>query len=183
VNYSIAREGVFRSIQGEGALLGTPMVFIRLAGCSIGCPACDTDYRVTRKAGAADITAEAVAVRGNAAWAWVTGGEPTDRDLGPLADALRSAGFKLAIATAGVRPLPPGVWDWVSVSPHTPGKPAQGAGHELKLVFGLNGLEPIACDPRDYHSFPWRFANNPEWVDSHNGWRLNIQAHKSWGMP
>ena len=33
---------VFRSIQGEGHLVGTPSTFVRFQGCSIGCLWCDT---------------------------------------------------------------------------------------------------------------------------------------------
>ena len=32
----------FHSVQGEGAWMGTNAFFIRLAGCDVGCPWCDT---------------------------------------------------------------------------------------------------------------------------------------------
>jgi len=35
---------VFRSWQGEGLLLGRRMVFVRLAGCEVGCRYCDTAW-------------------------------------------------------------------------------------------------------------------------------------------
>lgn len=35
---------MFESIQGEGPRIGTPSIFIRVAGCNLRCPACDTKY-------------------------------------------------------------------------------------------------------------------------------------------
>lgn len=43
--YAIAPNGVFPTVQGEGAMLGVPTLFVRLAGCSVGCAGCDIDYR------------------------------------------------------------------------------------------------------------------------------------------
>lgn len=41
---------VFRSWQGEGLLLGRRMVFLRLAGCTVGCRYCDTAWAFTAPA-------------------------------------------------------------------------------------------------------------------------------------
>jgi 7-carboxy-7-deazaguanine synthase len=35
---------VFESIQGEGAFTGVPSIFVRLQGCPVGCPWCDTKH-------------------------------------------------------------------------------------------------------------------------------------------
>ncbi len=35
---------IFYSLQGEGARVGTPCVFLRLAGCNLHCRWCDTKY-------------------------------------------------------------------------------------------------------------------------------------------
>lgn len=191
MRYAMAKQGVYASIQGEGALLGEPMTFVRLAGCSIGCPQCDTDYQVASRWSVNDIAEEAARL-GNR-WAWITGGEPTDRDLRPLADAIRSRGMQIAVATAGTRTIQHGIADWISVSPHTFGRPVQWTGSEVKLVPGLNALDLSQCDPRDYASFPYRyvvplhndvqsFVAAKEWVDQHDGWRLGLQAQKLWGL-
>lgn len=39
---------IFYTIQGEGPYAGRPAVFVRLAGCNLNCPSCDTDYTTGR---------------------------------------------------------------------------------------------------------------------------------------
>lgn len=187
----LAYQGVYCSIQGEGALLGEPMVFVRLAGCSVGCPQCDTQYRFYRHASESEIVRSCEAYRHAARWAWITGGEPTDQEITPLIQALRDAGWQVAVATSGIREAPR--CDWLSVSPHSPGKPVQWYGHEVKIVGGLNGLDLATCDPRDYLSYPYRYVvpcagqrdqleRCRQWVYRNPGWRLGLQAHKEWSV-
>lgn len=188
MRYPLARQGIYRSFQGEGALLGLPMVFIRLAGCSVGCPRCDTDYRVHRRATVAEIRAEVDAIATPGRWVWITGGEPTDHDLDPLFDALCS--YRMALATSGVRRVP-GYWDFLSVSPHDPNRWEQRTGDQVNLVPGLNGFSLEAfgdCEGFD-HRYATPLYGDPEsleacraWVETHRGWRLGIQAHRHWGM-
>ena len=40
----IAIHSIWYTIQGEGPHIGTPAVFVRLYGCNLQCPLCDTDY-------------------------------------------------------------------------------------------------------------------------------------------
>ena len=35
---------MFETIQGEGAHTGIPSIFVRLQGCPVGCPWCDTKH-------------------------------------------------------------------------------------------------------------------------------------------
>ncbi len=196
--YPLAPNGVFWTVQGEGALLGTPMVFIRLAGCSVGCPQCDTDYRVASRMTAAEIVTEVRRVLPSGIgferpWVWVTGGEPTDHDLAPLVSALQCAGFRVALATSGVRAVQVGV-DWLSVSPHSLHF-AQQRGTELKVVPGLNGLSLAGewLTETLLSSFTYRYvqplhgqelseAECLAFVQAHPEWRMGIQAHKVWGV-
>jgi 7-carboxy-7-deazaguanine synthase len=195
VTYPVAPNGIYWSVQGEGLLLGKPMVFIRLAGCSIGCKLCDTDYRVIRKLDMDAIAREVLRERKHAAWAWITGGEPTDHELAPLSYLLRRMGFRVALATAGHKPITSRLADFLSVSPHDPAKWVQMEGDELKLVPALNGHSLIDfADKAELGQFRARWVvpcdGRPEtvteclnWVKDRQGWRLGTQAHKGWYLP
>jgi 7-carboxy-7-deazaguanine synthase len=193
--YPLSPHGVFRTIQGEGCLLGVPMVFVRLAGCSVGCPRCDTDYTVAERADANEIVRRVINAAGDVRWVWLTGGEPTDHDLTDLLQQLHNAGFRVALATAGVRqldyatPIQP---RFLSVSPHDPARWVQKAGDQLNLVPGLNGFRLADFDLKGAHfahqyvtpcdGKPETLAECLEWVYTRPGWKLNVQAHKSWGL-
>ncbi|HEY0369355.1 MAG TPA: 7-carboxy-7-deazaguanine synthase QueE, partial [Chthoniobacterales bacterium] len=140
MRYPLAHNAIFWTIQGEGHLRGHQMCFVRLAGCSVGCPMCDTDYRKAEIATAEEIAARADEVTPKNAhdrWVWITGGEPTDHNLLSLVAALRAKNFSIALATSGIRPVAVEV-DWLSVSPHDPARWLQLSGSEVKLVPNLN---------------------------------------------
>jgi len=200
--YPLAPNPIFWTIQGEGHLRGFQMAFLRLAGCSVGCPGCDTDYRVARRADVATIVRQVEEVTPSSSrdkWVWITGGEPTDHDLRPLLSALKSEGFSTALATSGVRRFIPPV-DWLSVSPHDY-ETQQLYGSEVKLVVGLNGLDPVAWQakfPDDRTDFMYRYVQ-PAWIHgmedavgieeclsflrTRPNWAMSRQDHKLWGVP
>lgn len=100
---------VFFSIQGEGATAGTPAVFVRLQGCSVGCAWCDTKYSWDPAAGREvaldDLVEEAAAFPCRRCV--ITGGEPLESPLfSPLVHALRARGFTLEVETSGTLPPP-----------------------------------------------------------------------------
>ncbi len=39
---------VFASLQGEGSMMGTRQIFIRMAGCNLKCKYCDTDFSIRK---------------------------------------------------------------------------------------------------------------------------------------
>lgn len=201
--YPFAPDGIFWGIQGEGHLRGFQMGFLRLAGCSVGCPGCDTDYRVAER-----LTAEQAALRAfqqwphdRDQWVWITGGEPTDHDLGPLLDELGKFGYRVALATSGVRPVIRPV-DWLSVSPHGM-ELGQRYGQEVKLVDGLNGLDLEAWAERwdartkFFYSYvqPASVQQDGRWTEDPASlarclaflrkrphWALSRQDHHVWGV-
>jgi 7-carboxy-7-deazaguanine synthase len=130
---------VFHSVQGEGFFTGTPAAFIRLHGCGVGCPWCDTPYTwkqaprpVTfeeliqappESALVAEVTPDVLAD-----WTGyrpgrhvvVTGGEPFEQDLNALLTGLNADGCYVQIETSGTVGVPETTLvqtDWITLSP------------------------------------------------------------------
>ncbi len=200
--YALAPQGVFMTYQGEGVMLGEPMVFVRLAGCPVNCAGCDTNYTVTERLSPEQIAARVANVAYDGTkWVWVTGGEPTIYDLVPLYRVIRTLGYRVALATAGIRPAQMGLcWggvDFLSVSPHASDTWIHRNGDQLNLVPRLNGLrledmEPVLDECEK--NFNYRFVTPCEGVPGslddclrflrrRKGYRLGVQAHKVWGLP
>lgn len=195
----LAKQCVFRTIQGEGVMLGVPMTFVRLAGCSVGCKQCDTNYQPHEEKDVRQLTGEIVQAGDWGAWVWITGGEPTDQaaEVDGLVTTLLHYGCRVAIATSGVRKIDVPSSVFVSVSPHEMGRWVLRSGDQLNIVPGLNGFDPFAHHAelmraaRDFrHCFATPLYGDAEslatcrrLVDQSPGWRLGVQAHRAWGMP
>ncbi|NPB06275.1 MAG: 7-carboxy-7-deazaguanine synthase QueE [Aquificae bacterium] len=99
----IALSELYESVQGEGLLVGTPAVFIRLKGCNLRCPWCDQPEALpfgekTVKLSELIKRARSLTPR----HAVVTGGEPVAHpELPRLVKALTDAGFSVQIETNG----------------------------------------------------------------------------------
>lgn len=202
MNYPLAPQGVFKTIQGEGVMLGVPMIFIRLAGCPVGCPQCDTDYSVAERVDEKEIARRVIACADGAQWVWLTGGEPTIHDLPTLVCEMRKYAFRTAVATSGIntvlrgwgRHLPhKGGVEFVSVSPHTVGDEwVHRRGDQLNVVPGLNGLKLEDFKYLDLSGFDNLYVTPMapggavdecvDWVTRHPNWKLGVQAHKVWGL-
>jgi organic radical activating enzyme len=98
---------IWTTIQGEGPLVGMPAVFVRMAGCNLKCPQCDTDYTSNRqyfdangliKAVQAEIRRNLFSQRHLVVF---TGGEPFRQYLTPVAFDLTALGIHVQIETNG----------------------------------------------------------------------------------
>lgn len=199
--YSITE--IFFTIQGEGHFVGSPVVFVRLAGCSMkNChirAECDTDYKARLSMSAQEIGNRLYFLQ-HRGIVVITGGEPTDHDLIPLLDELRGRGYHIHVETSGVRAIDPSWVDWLTVSPKT-WDYKQRSGHALKIVvrpewdwrdvrkldegtsFMYRYLQPmtnpltgVPVNMEDVTAMVMSSAN----VDAR--WSLSTQTHRYWGL-
>lgn len=130
---------IFHTIQGEGPLCGHPAVFVRLAGCNLQCPQCDTEYtgpettpqdaHGVRTFMVSDIVSRVRSFHSGPRLVVITGGEPFRQNITSLCLALIDEDYQVQIETNGTLPPPPGFpanrgayWEqgaWVVVSPKT----------------------------------------------------------------
>lgn len=136
MNYPI--NDCYTCVQGEGVQTGVAMVLLRLHGCAVGCPWCDTQETWFFEPGnevktlaeaqetpgryaflsVAEIVNHIISQHPGPKWVLVTGGEPAQYPLQPLVEGLHAAGYKVALETSGTElgHLAAG-FDWVCVSP------------------------------------------------------------------
>jgi organic radical activating enzyme len=198
----------FHSLQGEGLHAGRSAFFLRLAGCDVGCPWCDTKHSWPEAAHPrrplAELAAEvAVAAAAGAAFVVITGGEPLQQPLDALCIALAAAGLPLHLETSGVGALS-GRFDWITLSPKPHRPPAAemlARCDELKVVVTSAAdlafaeamaaeagrlREPAAPGPVLLLQPVWDEPAAQElvvtYVRANPAWRLSLQSHKWLGV-
>lgn len=91
---------IWPTIQGEGPYAGRGAIFIRLAGCNLQCPWCDTEYTsIRKKMNPMDIVTEVARYNGDLVV--LTGGEPFRQDINRAVRALLISGQTIQIETNG----------------------------------------------------------------------------------
>jgi 7-carboxy-7-deazaguanine synthase (Cx14CxxC type) len=210
VTYSVKE--IFLTLQGEGVQAGSRAVFLRFAGCNLWsgresdragaqCRFCDTDFVGTDGMGggkfenAADLANAVAAVWGDdrdRRLVVITGGEPMLQLDTALIDALHEHDFRVAVETNGTIEAVPGI-DWICVSPKAGTEVVQRRGHELKLVWPQDGIDPIDLESWKFEHFlvqPMDCTDRQAAIDSavqlvmeRPRWRLTLQAHKTIGLP
>ena len=191
---------IFYSLQGEGYWTGTPMVFVRLSGCNLLCPFCDTDHAEFTAMSASTIVEEALTAGSGCRRICLTGGEPSLQADDELVSAFHAAGFTVHMETNGTREVPVGI-DWVTLSPKNQVAGLKGDGtvvlkkaDEVKLVFAP-GVDPAAWEefPATWHFLQPCDVADPvrnreilrltvEYIQLHPSWRLSLQTHKFLGI-
>ena len=195
---------LWRTFQGEGPRVGTPAVFVRLAGCNLQCSWCDTDYTSSRRR----LTVDELL---NRIWSIgfprdlivLTGGEPFRQNLTPLVEALLQAGRVIQVETNGTLFLTGFPYNQVEVvcSPKTAGVNPHLAPHvkAWKYVLSVDNraddglpkgvarpLSPgeVFVQPMDEQNSQKNQANLSTAMESclRFGYRLSVQVHKIIGV-
>jgi len=111
---------IFWSFQGEGLRSGEPSIFIRLAGCDLKCPYCDTKYSWDKgvSMNLDDVMKSVNDLRKNypVSQIVITGGEPLEQNITELVYALKSENYFISLETNGLHFQDLRV-EWISVSP------------------------------------------------------------------
>lgn len=120
----------FRTVQGEGMLLGRPTVFVRTGGCDYRCGRCDTLYAVLPEyradwtpLSAAEVFAEVRRLADDQPiLVTLSGGNPAMQPLEEFIDLGRRNGYTFALETQGSIAQP---WfaklAYLTLSPKAPG--------------------------------------------------------------
>ncbi len=191
---------VFYTIQGEGFHSGRPAIFIRTAGCDVGCAWCD----IKESWSISDEQFQSVESVAKAIEQYptkfivITGGEPLMHDLYPLTKILKNAGYEIAIETSGTV-LKSGIIDWYCFSPKkfkVPVKEAYQIAQELKVIINHNSdfswaekhAEKVSSDCILYLQPEWtkkeRFLPQIiEYVKGNPKWKISLQTHKFMNIP
>lgn len=128
---------IFETIQGEATFTGMPAMFVRLQGCVVGCPWCDTKHTwsldpanrvsatdmLNKRSDAPTYAALApgelmnVIEKGWPRHVVITGGEPCEYDLTQLTAAIIEGGRTVQIETSGTREVNADRRAWITLSP------------------------------------------------------------------
>ena len=184
---------IFYSLQGEGYHAGTAATFVRLSGCNLHCPFCDTQHESGIEMSDEEIVEQ---VRQYPArLVVVTGGEPSLQLTRGFVNALHDADKMVAVETNGTHRLPGNV-DWITLSPKDKylgdeAKVVLNIVDEIKIVFDgehapdmYNGimcthgrfLQP--CDTGDAERNAAIREAAIEYIKKDPRWKLSLQIHK-----
>ena len=191
MQYRVVKNGIFKSIQGEGHNVGRNAIFIRLAGCNMmpRCSFCDehfdeyiimTEEEIFKKVSPSNFIV-------------ITGGEPTIQKLKKLVKKLQKNGYIVTLETNGML-KPDCEFDWVTCSPKKDDLEQQQVD-ELKFVVDKDKdkmlhfierikenvssryvyLQPKSNEIKNIQTALEIISDNPEY-------RLSVQLHKIIGI-
>ena len=148
---------IFHSIQGEGAMIGAPTIFIRMTGCNLSCKWCDTEYAKTEgeEMGLGQVLDEVQ--RYDCRRVCITGGEPlcqADAVLN-LIDELLMLDYFVILETNGSHSLEsmecsPGLMLSMDIKCPSSGQQDNMLFSNIELLGPTDQLKFIISDRKDY---------------------------------
>jgi|TARA_X000000950_G_scaffold85825_1_gene107965 organic radical activating enzyme len=187
------------TLQGEGKYVGNPSVFLRLAGCNVGCVWCDIKESWPAENFPLKSTQELVKEvnQYETNMVVITGGEPAMYDLTELCSALKEHGKIIHIETSGAYELK-GNFDWITLSPKkfkAPVPSILSRTDELKvIVFNSSDFEwaekyaeMLQPNTELYLQAEWdkkeeMFPLILDYIEKNPQWKLSVQTHKYLGI-
>jgi len=137
---------IFWSVQGEGCRIGIPSIFLRLSGCTLQCPYCDSQnaWKEGEKMEIQEIVSRIKKLKKKYPQSQVviTGGEPLEQDLSELVNKLNQQKYFLSIETNGIYFQDLSI-NWWTLSPKDLGDyfisaPMEERISEIKLIVNNN---------------------------------------------
>lgn len=171
---------IFYSIQGEGLYVGTPMVFVRFAGCNLNCDFCDTAHEEWEAMTGGEILQRIKACQPPGALpvdVCLTGGEPTLQIDEGLMDNLQykwgdpsGAFHTLHLETNGtIDIIQPERFQCITISPKVRASAVELAPLRNAMTFGrLHGevVLKLLYDVRE--------STSPTFHEMQRGWSLAL---------
>lgn len=185
---------IFYSIQGEGAQVGVPCIFIRLHGCNLSCSFCDEDLHkgAFAELGFSDILKQLKQFPSH--HVVITGGEPTLYDLNGFIELLQAHMYSVAVETNGYNFSNVSSANWVTYSPKDWDKIANFGYDEVKFVvnpkskiekiLNFKSYKPVFIQPQNDKDKPNLENLNfcISFVKNHPNYILSVQLHKFLGV-
>ena len=145
---------IFKSVQGESTWAGLPCVFVRLTGCNLRCPWCDTRYAYE---GGTEMTIGEVVKRVGqfeCILVEITGGEPLlQAETALLTDRFLGMGMTVLCETNGTQPidrLPAGVIRIMDLKSPSSGACEATDWDNVERLGPRDEVKFVIADRRDY---------------------------------
>ncbi len=207
---SYAIKEIYYTLQGEGFHSGRPAIFCRFSGCNLWsgreedrataiCQFCDTDFWGTDGENGGKYSAESLTEKILSLWPQedapfivFTGGEPALQLDTELITVLKECRSEIAIETNGTLELSEGI-DWICMSPKANTDIVVKSGHELKIVFPQDGIDPLDFQEMDYQHLYIQPMDNAfqkdntimaiDFCKANPKFKLSVQSHKYINIP
>ena len=201
---------IYFTQQGEGSNTGRDFVFVRFSGCNLWsgkeknrksaiCQFCDTDFYGTDGINGGVYSAQQLIEKIKSLWVTrddniavvLTGGEPLLQVNDELVAALKQEQIYIAVETNGTLDAPDHI-DWICMSPKANTEIKLKKGHEIKVIFPQESLDPEKFLLFDFSEFYLQPMDSNEYQENLNAtitycqknpkWKLSLQTHKILGI-